>query len=71
MWCHTDLREDPADISVRVVGTELLQQEFGRKTLRSEAGHSAAVVAVEDAVEGAAILTPGKKSARCIWSTLG
>lgn len=56
-----DLSEDPADVAVRVRGGELSKQQFSRETLGGEAGHSAAVVTVENPVEEAAVLA----SARC------
>lgn len=52
----TYLCEDPADVVVCVTGVELPQQQLSRQTLGDKTGHSAAIVAVKNAIEEAAVL---------------
>lgn len=53
----TDLREDPADVSIRVTGVQLPEEELSCETLSSKVSHSAAIITIEDSVQKAAIFT--------------
>jgi len=59
------LQQNSAHISITVICVQLAQQQFCRQPLAHKVGDSVAIIAIEDTIEVAVVLTPigeGKRS---------
>lgn len=54
------LQQDPPHVGLSVLGAELAQQELRRQPLGHEVGYPVAIIAVEDPVQEAVVLTPDR-----------
>lgn len=63
------LQQNTAHISITVICVQLAQQQFCRQPLAHKVGDSVAIIAIEDTIEVAVVLTPireGKRIHRCL-----
>lgn len=58
------LQQHTPHVGLHVLGTKLAQQELCRQPLGHEVGHPVAIVAVEDPIQEAVVLTPGRERGR-------
>lgn len=65
------LQQHPPHVGLSVLGAELAQQELRGQPLGHEVGHPVAIVAVEDPVQEAVVLTPELEPVVLRWVALG
>lgn len=58
------LQQHTPHVSLHVLGVKLAQQELCGQPLGHEVGHPVAIVAVEDPIQEAVVLTPGRERGR-------
>lgn len=58
------LQQHTPHVGLHVLGAKLAQQELCRQPLGHEVGHPVAIVAVEDPIQEAVVLTPGRERGR-------
>lgn len=56
------LQQNSTHISITVICAQLTQQQFCREPLTHKVGDSIAIIAIEDTIEVAVVLTPVKES---------
>lgn len=64
------LKQNTAHISITVICVQLAQQQFCRQPLAHKVGDSVAIIAIEDTIEVAIVLTPIREGKRIQMSMI-
>lgn len=65
------LQQNSTHVSIAVIRVQLAQQQLGREPLTHKVGDSVAIVAVEDTIEVAVVLTPIRDKSKKVTDGCG